>query len=280
MPELTIVAVPRRDDYVWRISSEKVPHLTLMYLGEVGDEVVEITRKYLAHVVNTTMRPFGLDVERRGKLGPKDADVLFFSNGGTKQLVDMRTYLLRNDTIFKAYHETEQYPSWVPHLTLGYPDTPAREDKRDYPGVSWINFDTVAVWDGDYEGEEFPLRYPSDSGEHMDVDPIAHFGIKGMKWGVRRTRPQIDASKDHEIAKEARDKARRGGVRALSNAELKTLVERMNLETQYDKVISSTGGLSAIKKGARLVDDILAVTRTANLVRTQATKVAGPILKK
>lgn len=279
MPDLTIVAVPKKDDYVWKISSEKVPHLTLMYLGDVDEDVVEIARKYLAHIVKTTMRPFGLSVDRRGTLGPKDADVLFFDNDGTKQLVEARMYLLKNDAIAKAYDAVEQYPSWIPHLTLGYPSTPAREDKRDYPGTSWINFDTVAIWDGDYSGEEFVLRYPSTSGDSMSDDPIAHYGIKGMRWGVRRSASQIGASNDHEIATAARVKAKRGGVKSLSNAELKTLVERMNLEVQYERVVPTTGGAKVIKTGSKIAGEIL-----ANVGKQHATRLiseqAGKLLKK
>jgi len=78
-------------------------------------------------------------------------------------------------------------------------------------------------------------------GDTKDVDDVlAHYGIKGMKWGVRRSPAQLKsarppASDDHATARRARAKVKKGGLKSLSNDELKTYLERMDLEKRYKK---------------------------------------------
>lgn len=123
--------------------------------------------------------------------------------------------------------------------------------------------------------EDTTLQQTMDSGE----DFLEHFGTKGMKWGVRRSRAERRASReapsevkvktkaslrgaeaisvknkagqgvtktaggrrnvattDAVKTKAARQKAKASTTDALTNAELKAAVERMNLEQQYAKL--------------------------------------------
>jgi len=68
-------------------------------------------------------------------------------------------------------------------------------------------------------------------------DILAHYGIKGMRWGVRRANPsgQPSPSSDHDTAKAAKQKVKAGGIKSLTNDELKTYLERMDLEKRYKK---------------------------------------------
>lgn len=66
-------------------------------------------------------------------------------------------------------------------------------------------------------------------------DVLAHFGVKGMRWGVRRTPEQLG----HRIDKRSEDSKevanlRKSSVKSLSNKELEKIIKRMNLERQYD----------------------------------------------
>jgi 2'-5' RNA ligase len=159
MGNWVIVAIPEENDPVWKISSEKVPHLTLMFLGEHDDETELESRiaEFLKHVASTSLTRFGLSVDRRGELGEKKADVVFFEKRFVKDLENIRSYLLANQDIYAMYHSNDQYPEWTPHLTLGYPESPAHPDDRDYPGVTWVRFDRLALWTGDYQGPEVLL---------------------------------------------------------------------------------------------------------------------------
>ena len=201
--DVTIVALPAVDDRVYKISSEQVPHLTLAYLGDLssGDKLQTVV-EFVQHAASQ-LSPFGMQVDYRGTLGPKDADVLFFNKHGydIERIADFRHFLLMNDTIQAAYNSVEQYPEWTPHLTLGFPDAPAREDDAEYPRFHYVDFDRIAVWTDNYDGPEFRLSY--DESRFMAVDSAAwssmtttekgaaaaaelfHYGKKGMKWGVR-----------------------------------------------------------------------------------------------
>jgi 2'-5' RNA ligase len=194
---LVIVAIPAADDDVWTVSSEKAPHLTILFLGDAMSN--PNVSKIIDHVKDRSrdLEPFSLLVDHRGTLGPDEADVLFFTKDIPWQLIDFRETLKYNQEIAMAYNAIPQRQDWKPHLTLGYPETPAHPDDWDPMGVQYVTFDKVAVWFGDSEGAEFPLtenpkpQWREDSpriAEWADTvgDILAHHGVKGMKWGVRK----------------------------------------------------------------------------------------------
>jgi hypothetical protein len=269
MSNVVIVAIPAEDDYIHKISSEKVPHLSLLFLGETL-KVKNLTQilNFVGHAADRSLYRFGLEVDRRGELGEEKADVLFFSKSkysGFEEVNDFRSYLLQDQNIRTAYDSTEQFPEWIPHLTLGYPDTPAKPDDRDYPGFYYINFDRIAVWFGEYEGIEFPLNpHRWDTEVAMDnvtteVVPnlLAHYGVKGMRWGVRRRAsvgPQeivvsdrrkklktsggrgFPAHSDAVRARTVGQKGRASGIKSLSNEELSEYAKRLNLEQNVKRL--------------------------------------------
>lgn len=87
---------------------------------------------------------------------------------------------------------------------------------------------------------------------------LAHYGVKGMRWGRRKggdsssesAAPKGPVSSDAANAKKHGAKAKTSGTDALSNKELQDVVTRMNLEQQYSKLNSQTvaKGQSATKK--------------------------------
>lgn len=246
--QVVIVAIPSEDDYVWKVSSEKIPHMTLLYLGET--EVTQQMANYVEHAASLKSR-FGMNVDRRGKLGENDADVLFFSKGwGFKEIADFRAQLLQNQEINKAYQSAVQFPEWTPHLTLGFPETPAKPmTNRDY-GIGWVDFDRIAIWTGDSEGPTYLLD--PDRGMEVamstlptgsDLDEILeHYGVKGMKWGVRKRSRQTESDSEDAsrvVAVKSRAKAQKT-TRIFTNEELEAAIKRMKLEQDFSKL---SGGI-------------------------------------
>lgn len=269
MSNVVIVALPCEDEKVLRLSSEKMPHLTLVSLGDLSDNedaVVKVV-EFVEHACKE-LSPFGMSVDYRGKLGIKDADVLFFdeTSWNYPRIKSFRAYLLQNDAINRGVLTSEQFPEWVPHLTMGYPEEPAKEDTDEYPGISHVQFDRIAVWFGDFQGPEFRLKYDRHNyGSDMAMADVVeglvlkHFGVKGMKWGVttkdraaQRTPTNVEVTQkkpgtfaktkggdnlplhdDAAVALAARQKAKASTTDALSNADLRAAVERMQLEQRY-----------------------------------------------
>ena len=104
-------------------------------------------------------------------------------------------------------------------------------------------------------------------------DFLEHFGVKGMKWGVRkresrvsvatgpggriRTRGGHDRSPANDAIRAARlrQRAKKSTVKSLSNDELQTLLKRMNLEKQYKDL----QGDNAFRKGVKVVRELLGI---------------------
>lgn len=116
----------------------------------------------------------------------------------------------------------------------------------------------------------------SDRIDGLD-DILAHYGVQGMKWGVRKpssSGPQdvkvktylgnrivrTTGGKKHGLSEDAtkaavsRQKAKKSNVRSLSNKELQDLVNRMNLEQQYSQLEKKR-----VEKGRKTVTDIIGV---------------------
>ena len=109
----------------------------------------------------------------------------------------------------------------------------------------------------------------------MNTSELEHFGIKGMRWGVRRksTKPSGDAATVDRLGK----KLKVGGTKALTNKELKQVVDRMNLERQYKNLAPD----SPSKKAGKFVADMLLTAGKAEvskLVLGQTAKHAAKLL--
>ena len=116
------------------------------------------------------------------------------------------------------------------------------------------------------------------------VDELKHFGVKGMKWGVRKAdRPtgpeevstrqtpgrhvkteggrRLEAHPDAVRAATNRQKARKSTTDSLSNKELQELINRMNMEQQYSTLMQKR---SVIAKGQKFAKKITAINTGVN----------------
>ena len=81
---------------------------------------------------------------------------------------------------------------------------------------------------------------PDVSFNENPLDELFHYGVKGMKWGVRKSNKQLRRERakknaNSQVSKDYKESAflRRRNPRSLSNAELKKAINRMQLEKQY-----------------------------------------------
>lgn len=69
-------------------------------------------------------------------------------------------------------------------------------------------------------------------------EELQHYGVKGMRWGVRRTSKQLarakkERSEDAKNKERGQAKIKKSGTDALSNKELREVTNRINLENNY-----------------------------------------------
>lgn len=303
---LVIVALPSKRDEINKVSSEKAAHVTLLFLGENSDVTPDVV-EFVEHAVNTSFERIYVETPNRGPLGPDQADVLFIEGRGARKLAEFRSLLLNDPNIRRLYDANDQYPQFTPHLTLGYPDKPAKE-----PEHAWVlegfELDRIAVWTADSDGIEFKPEQPpyDEESDHDEVkwssidhgpvdieaDLIAHYGVKGMKWGVRKSKngqgqTVVSIGKDRKPqkvqtnvvkvgprstivttkgghakvhpdavrAKAAAQKRRRSGTDTLSNKELKALADRLTLETRIDEM-NKKSNEKRKKRGRKWIDNM------------------------
>jgi hypothetical protein len=66
---------------------------------------------------------------------------------------------------------------------------------------------------------------------------LAHYGTKGMKWGVRKRQPTGPTHGDAKRAKAVVGRVRTNRTTDVaSNKDLRTAIDRMNLERQYESL--------------------------------------------
>lgn len=108
---------------------------------------------------------------------------------------------------------------------------------------------------------------------------LYHWGVKGMKWGVRRYQNKDgslkpagkkrynDTSNWSEDAKEAA-KIKKKKVNEMSNAELQKLNNRQNLERQHQQLNPSSvkRGIAAIAATAAFMGTILKVVNNSDKI--------------
>jgi hypothetical protein len=127
-----------------------------------------------------------------------------------------------------------------------------------------------------------------------EKNALEHHGIKGMRWGVRRNKIELQSkgvtidgerstvtlhpqtgrivtaspnlrgkpAEDAVKAKVAKARVKSQSLDALSNQELQHLVNRMNLEQQYSRLTIQEK--SALTSGHKRVKDVLALGKTVD----------------
>lgn len=90
---------------------------------------------------------------------------------------------------------------------------------------------------------------------HTDYDVLVHYGIKGMKWGIRRTEEQLRRARgklesDANRSEVKRRKATYKNRRTISDDDLRKEVSRLELEKKYKNLVDEDvrPGRTAVQK--------------------------------
>ena len=118
----------------------------------------------------------------------------------------------------------------------------------------------------------------------MVNNELTHYGILGMKWGVRRSEAELARARKYtedaqNIVRESKNINRSiGDIRSatnkvnlssMSDSELRERVNRMNLEQQYANLSAN-----AKSKGQAYVSNTLEVAGSALAITTSALAIA------
>lgn len=113
------------------------------------------------------------------------------------------------------------------------------------------------------------------------TDYLEHFGVKGMKWGVRKAKSAVSSARSKHQARKAarhpqspeaarahalRKQVKKKGLDSLSNSELQALNNRLNLEANYRNAIKQHPDTLRSKRNRELI--------------TAGAKIVGPIVAK
>lgn len=182
---VVVVALPAESDPIHAASSEQPSaHMTLAFLGDISelsgknvsiDDLAANVEQWAGKIDG----PITEGVAGTAVLGGDKAQVVLIDASAFAQIVDGITHEksehytsgapddeeLEDSPIARAWSETEQFPVWTPHVTLGYPEAPPT---GEFTGDS-VTFDRLALWAGD-DYREFPLG--SAPQETPAQDPI------------------------------------------------------------------------------------------------------------
>lgn len=142
-----IFLLPSENHPIHDVAAYGEPHMTVIWLGNQGDDFagdLDAIKEALAEAA-ANLTPVEAAITDRGTLGDDDADVVFFDS---QALTDLRSVLLDATPIHDAMDAVEQFPEWVQHITIGYPDDPPADDGADLAGTDPIPFDRLALWVG------------------------------------------------------------------------------------------------------------------------------------
>lgn len=157
---VVIVAIPAGSDPIVAASSEDIAHMTLIWLGDLSELTVSVDelKADLAAWAQDVTGPLTEGVSGSAVLGEDKAQVVLIDATALAQLRNGMVQSAESDpteattAIAIAHRAAEQFPTWIPHVTLGYPETPP---VGEFVGTE-VTFDRFALWIGN-DRTEYPF---------------------------------------------------------------------------------------------------------------------------
>ena len=112
----------------------------------------------------------------------------------------------------------------------------------------------------------------------LETPAIKHYGVLGMKWGVRRSEAQLSRARkkrgepSEDYKRHAKNRQKDSSE--LSDGELKSLNNRLQNEKQL-RELDTRGGLNKVKAGTAAVNTVLAAVMIGTSIYNLANSPAG-----
>jgi 2'-5' RNA ligase len=196
-----IMAIPAPMEPI-RLVGDEEKHATLLYFGETSTLPLEAKQTLLdaVELASGMLFPCGESVIDVARLGNEDPPALVALLSG-ECLTQIRNLFMMNPAVSGYRDNAEQHPGFTPHVTLSHPNFVDEAIQRTLmKQVYRVRFDRLSVWWND-ERFDFPLGPAQDNvsmtdaidrfvAQHAleDNDYFEHHGVKGQKWGVRKSK--------------------------------------------------------------------------------------------
>ena len=100
-------------------------------------------------------------------------------------------------------------------------------------------------------------------GKMINEEELTHYGVLGMRWGVRRASKRSGSSKKGKKRKGSKQPQQQ--KRRMSNKELQSRVKRMKLEKQYRELTNEL-----IPKEKSKIEKLISTAETVSKLSTSA----------